>query len=71
MKQLWIYLEEGNRVTLRDFQSVLASTGLNPSLAESILTTKPATLAPRRWVLAALADYYGISPSTVERHLVR
>ncbi len=71
MKQLWAYLEEGDRVTLRDFQGVFSSTGLNPSLAESVFNTKPTSFAPYRWLLAALADYYGVSPSTVERHLAR
>ncbi len=71
MKQLWAYLEEGDRVTLRDFQGVFSSTGLNPSLAESVFHTKPTSFTPYRWLLAALADYYGVSPSTVERHLAR
>ncbi len=71
MKQLWAYLEEGDRVTLRDFQGVFSSTGLNPSLAESVFHTKPTSFTPHRWLLAALADYYGVSPSTVERHLAR
>lgn len=69
MKQLWAYLEEGARVTPSDFQSVFISIGLDPSLAESLLHTKPTSFAPRRWVLAALADYYGISAATVERYL--
>lgn len=71
MKQLWAYLEEGDRVTLRDFQGVFAPIGLNPSLAESVFHTKPSSFAPYRWLLGALADYYGVSPWTVEHHLAR
>ncbi len=71
MKQLWAYLEEGDRVTLRDFQGVFASTDLDPSLAESLFHTKPTSFAPYRWLLAALGDYYGISAAVAERHLAR
>lgn len=71
MKQLWAYLEEGEGVTLRDFQGVFASTDLDPSLAESVFHTKPSSFAPYRWLLAALADYYGVSPWTIERILAR
>ena len=51
------------------FQEILLPVKIEPSFAESLIQTLPERRAPYRWLIGALANYYGTSSGTIRRIL--
>ncbi len=51
------------------FQNILREMKIEPSFAKSLAETLPERRAPYRWLIEALANYYGPSSGTIRRIL--